>query len=440
MNTTEQGQVPDSALTFERPLWLEAATGSKCPEPAPVIDLSKTCRTNAFDQERNGATEDLHDILASIDPGTEVLEVTEDTPSDDEWETLGRYFPNLRALKVDTGFDECWVDGKFPLSWPLELLVISGACGEAITTPAILEGRIEHLVLLYTASLRFEGPTTAELMKDAEVLYTIPRSRPAPDKDGDGAARATQTEGEQQANQTEGIKVTSVAHEWGKWMNAHYGGKELVFSSACEADPPSRMRRLEILGNDALEMLTFLAIARWHLLVGLESLAIHSVGDYDLIEAPGDYAAAFLPVLLNLKHLRLSLGSATLSRLLEIGGERKPLHEYLPPNIETLHFRGPVSMAPQLDEFCAALADGQFLPCLKRISFVLDLPGPPPAHSDKKAEASLEQLREAKAACGKLLRVAAERGVAVAEFDNPWAESLPHFFALDDRWAGIGDV
>ncbi|GAB1315247.1 hypothetical protein MFIFM68171_05457 [Madurella fahalii] len=423
----------NSALRFEPPLWFAAASRSRSadpPRPSPVIDLTKTRGINSDQHDRDDAGHDLHDVLTNIDPGTEILQITGDTPTNEEWEALGRHFTNVRALEVDTGWDECWVDGKFPLAWPLKLLVIAGACGQAVATPAIIEGRIEHLVLMYTCSLRFEGPSTRDLMKKAEVLYAIPRSC-TPDKQGPTAETA-ETDADR-ADQK--IKVYSVDHEWRKWLDAKYDGKEIAFSSACEADPPSRMRKLEILGNDAVEMLTWMAIAKFHLLVGLESLAIHSIDSYDLTGTPGIFFVEFLPVL-NLKSLKLALGSVTLSRLLKAAGNPHGLHQLLPKSLETLHFRGPVSMASQLDQFSAAFADSAFLPSLKRISFVLDLPGP---GTDDNEGAPLEQLTTAKIACGKLLRAAAKRGVGIDEYDNPWAHLYPHFFKIDDRWAEVDD-
>ena len=81
----------------------------------------------------------------------------------------------------------------------------------------------------------------------------------------------------------------------------------------------------------------------------------------------------------------------------------------------------------------AALADPKFLPTLKRISFVLDLPA-----TDIK-EVSLEELMTAEAACQKLLSTAAKGGVSIDEFNDPWVGSHHVFSKVDSRWAEIGD-
>jgi hypothetical protein len=177
-----------------------------------------------------------------------------------------------------------------------------------------------------------------------------------------------------------------------------------------------------------------MAIARFHLLTGLESLTIHSSQRNDLHSTPADYFLGFLQVMEKLKELKSTLGSDIISKLVKATNDPNDLHLCLPPNLETLHFRGPVSMAPHLDQFIAALADPKFLPSLQRISFVLDLPA-----ADTKEVLSLEQLMTAKAACQRLLSAAAKRSVVVDEFHDPWAGSHHVFSEVDSRWAEIGD-
>ncbi|KAL2021849.1 hypothetical protein VTK56DRAFT_6623 [Thermocarpiscus australiensis] len=432
------------ALRFESPLWFHAASASEGADEfqsTPVIDLTKVKGINAHDQPRKDATHDLDTVLAQINPKTEILHIAGDTPSNDEWVQLGRHLTNLRALKVETGWDECWVDHNFPLTWPLKLLVIASACGERISTPAVLEGRIEHLVLLLTCGLRFEGPRTSELMKNAEPISTIPREKaPWAAKIENAMSQAT---GEQPAE----IKVYSVLHEWMKWLDNKYGGKKTQFWSGCEGVPPSRMKKLEIVGNDAITMLSYMALARFHLLTGLESLTIHSTFGNDMkVVPPANYFLVYLQVLLNLKELRLTLGSETVSRLFKraAAGTQAFLHECLPPNLETLYFRGPVTTASQLDHFTAALADNNFLPLLKHISIVLDLPDMESSETkgSKLKEAPLEELKTAKRTCRRLLNAAARRGVIVEDYHDPWCEvyQYPSFTKVDSRWAEIDDA
>lgn len=161
--------------------------------------------------------------------------------------------------------------------------------------------------------------------------------------------------------------------EVNKWMRGKYSNKGVTVSSDSTNDRPSNLKKLEILGNDALETLTRIALARFHLLRGLDGLTVYSVSRHDLSEFTADPLSRFLPELINLTHLRLTLSGSAMSRLTE-AASRKPFHEWLPPNLERLQFRGPASMAWQLEEFMAAIGNPEYLPKLKYISFVLDLP------------------------------------------------------------------
>ncbi|KAK4109606.1 hypothetical protein N656DRAFT_715576 [Canariomyces notabilis] len=406
---------------------------------------------DADDQQQRDdeATKTVRDILAEIDPTTEILHIDEDTPSAGEWEELGRHFTHLRALHVDTGFCEYWIDENFPLHWPLELLVIASACGETITSPAILEGRIEHLVLLLTCGLRFEGPTSREMMKSAESIFI------ARDDDKEDAGKEGDSE------DSGGLKIYSIPDEWRKWHHQKYGSQQIIdlFSGADDTSgPPSKMTKLEIIGNDAIETLTRMALAHFHLLTGLSSLTLCSIHDNDLAILPGDYFATFLPMLSRLKELRLTVDDNTLSALHQaISKTRRSgsgsgthdndtkshhfgfLHDCLPPNLEALHFRGPVTLAPKLGAFTAALSDPACLPSLRRMSFVLDLPCRVLGNGN--LTAPLKQLRAARRACRTLWDAAARRGVVVEDrWWDPWVEvyKLPHIPAVDGRWEECG--
>ncbi|KAH6840580.1 hypothetical protein B0I37DRAFT_384618 [Chaetomium sp. MPI-CAGE-AT-0009] len=377
--------------------------------------------------------------MAEIDREIEALHITGDVPTNEQWEALGQHFTKVRFLKVATGWDEGWIDAKFPLNWPLELLIIADAISERITTPAIMEGRINHLVLLFACGLRFEGPLVKDLMKDAKPFDIIPRNK-KPDAE-------TQAEGEMPEDVDaaapsakdlpDGIEVYSVPHAWGNWMGNKYEGKEISLSSDHGNGPPSAMKALDILGNDAFQMLTYMALAKFHLLTSLESLTLYSTSDNDLSVVPTMFPS-FLPGLELLKEFKITLGSALYATVLETTGGEAFLHTLIPPNIETLRLRGPISATAHLDELAAAFAEADFLPNLKRISIVLDLPD---ASSEHPREASLEQLRAAHEACKKVLDAATARGVAVEAFEEPWIENYPVLFReVDNRWSVLDSI
>ncbi|KAK4148800.1 hypothetical protein C8A00DRAFT_19429 [Chaetomidium leptoderma] len=400
------------------------------------------------------ATDNLQAIMAKMDPNTEILHISGDVPTNNQWEALGQYFTKIRFLKVATGWEEDWRDEKFPLHWPVELLVIADAVGERITTPAIMEGRVKHLVLFFTAGLRFEGPRTKELMKDAEMLDFIPHKKKQPQAEQPEGA-TTQAEGgppdgtSPPTKETppkpkpDGVKVFSVPHEWHKWVYDKYADKDITFPPSPDGAPPSthsEMKHLQILGNDALQMLSYLALAKFHLLSSLSTLTIHSQGASDLLHVPPNIPLMLLPSLANLKTFKLTLGSAMYAKLLAVTNDNNEpfLHVFFPPNIETLHFRGPVSMAAHLDAFADAFGyHDEFLPGLKRMSLVLDLPDKSSAFP---REPSLAQLREANGACRRVLDAAAARGVVVEEgFEEPWVEEHAGLFdGVDNRWAVLG--
>jgi hypothetical protein len=429
----------------------------------PVIDMTEIKGRGSAEQESDDAFDSLQVVLEKIDPRTEILHIVGDAPRNQEWEILAHHFTSVRFLKIATGWEENWNDGKFPLNWPLELLVIADSVGERITTPAIMEGRIPSLVLLFTAGLRFEGPVTEELMKNAEQLDFYPRkekedaetraetersdSTPSeadgtPSSISEPAAEAENPEPQAAKSEAEpdGIKVYSVPYEWSKWINNHYEGKAIVFSpEPGDASPPSSMRDLQILGNDALQMLSYVALAKFHLLSSLESLTVYSHDHNDLLHIPHNIPLLFLPLLDNLTTFKLTLGGAMYAKLAKLADNEPFLHVFLPPNVEVLRCRGPVSMAPHLEEFAAAFEYEEFLPRLKKISFVLDLPD---KSSDFQREPSLEQLRAAHKACRRVLDAAATKRGAVEEaFREPWVEEHAGlFFEVDNRWGVLDEM
>ncbi|KAH6641877.1 hypothetical protein F5144DRAFT_643633 [Chaetomium tenue] len=370
------------------------------------------------ERKREDAALTLQDAMAVIDRETDILHITGDVPSNGEWEALGQHFTKVRFLKVATGFNEDWIDAKFPLNWPLDLLIIADAAGDRITTPAIMEGRINHLVLLFAHGLRFEGPLTEDLMKDAKPMSMIPTGQLQFNYDSKWLKEKyllVSSEDEEKDDEDE---------------EKEEDADDALFSLERGDDPPSCMKYLDILGNDALEMLTYMALAKFHLLASLESLIIYS-SDTDLPLVPF-FFFSFLRKLIHLKHVKLTLESAIYAKISESIHPEPFLHLIHPPSIETLWLRGPVSAASEMDEFAADLADPSFLPNLKLLSLRLDLPD---ASSEHRHQASPEQLRAARVACKKVLDVAATRGIAVKPFEEPWAVIYPTLFIdVDPRW------
>jgi hypothetical protein len=287
-----------------------------------------------------------------------------------------------------------------------------------------MQGRIKHVVLLFTAGLRFEGPVTKDLMKDAEPFHVIPVKQTVP-----GAEQP----------QVEGIKLYSVPVEWHHWWHDKYSqdGTISLAPQAPQGSPPSAMKHLSILGNDALEVLTGIAATKFYLLASLDSLTLYSASKNDLLHIQPSVFLTLFPHLANLTTLKLTLGSSMYARLIGKVGNDRFLPALFPPNIQTLHFRGPESMVPDLDKFAAAFASEGFLPQLKRISLILDLADD---DSDGPFELSLEELTAAHAACRKVLDAAAKRGVVVDKFREPWIEAHQRlFWGVDDRWAVLDE-
>ncbi|KAL2193091.1 hypothetical protein P885DRAFT_72433 [Corynascus similis CBS 632.67] len=388
-------------------------------------------------------------VLAKIDRETEILHIKGDVPTNDQWEVLGQHFTGVRFLFVATGWDENWIDEKFPLNWPLELLMIADAISERISTPVILEGRVKHLVLYFTHGLRFEGPSFEELMKNAKPVDFLPAD-----------------EGEIESNQNhDGITIFSFPHEWAKWFQATYANKTVQFSPNLPPPenhtPPIHLRTLSVLGNDALQQLTYLAMAHFPLLAAVESLTVCSATGNDLDVVPGSLVLEYLPLLPRLRNLTVTFGAATYDELLKAttrnGKPSSHLRAAIPQGVEILRLRGPASVAAGggLDEFAAALKaeekndggsrgkreeDGSkkerklFLPRLKHLALLMDLPD----SDEPDDKAPLAQLHAAHAACQRVLDAATSRGVAIERFEEPWVEDSAILFRpVDERWETV---
>lgn len=332
--------------------------------------------------------ERLRLALEGLDRDTEVLELVDECPKDEEWGMLGQHFHSVKWLLIETGFNEHWFDRGFPLRWPLELLVISSACGELVTSPAILDGRVTHLVLYLTCNLRFEGPDSKELDSVKEF--------------------ANQTERELNGKNL-GMTFTYRPSRAAKWLMNNYEADFQWPNPVEEGQPESQLKTLEILENDAIDTFQRFALSHSHVVMGLEKLNLRSTQGNDFSLTPEGIFPQLFTAMGNLRELELSLGSA-----FHDDTTLPNLYKSLPPNLERLSFRGPPSLAgsEQFNEWIAAFSDPDFQPSLKRLSFVLDL----------SRVANAPDLAPAAAAVDKLLAGAAARGVAVEEFRDPWLE------------------
>lgn len=346
-------------------------------------------RTHATPTDPAADLERLRERLAA-DAETEVLELVGETPTEAAWGVLGSRVRGVRWLLVEAGFEEDWVDAGFPLGWPLELLVVSSAGGDLVGTPAVLEGRVPHLVLVRTCNLRFEGPGNEVLDRSEELGCEEEESFNKVREDGKS-----------------GIKCIFRPGRAAKWLCNKYLGEREWPTPAPEDCPPSRLKTLEILENDAIDTFQRLAMGHSHLAMGLERLYLRSTTENDFVLTPESIFPQLFPAMHNLKHLQLILDYP-----FDDGTILPTLHRSLPPNLEALEFRGPVSLAAdaRFDDWIAAFGDPEFLPALKRLSFALDL-GKEPSEGDA---ASASRVVE------KLLAGAAARGVVVDEFRDPW--------------------
>jgi len=346
--------------------------------------------------------------IALINPMTECLEIRGDTPTNEEWDVLGAHFHNVKKLYVSTGFHECWVDDRFPLNWPLEFLMISDATGELVQTPAILEGLVPHVVLYLTCNLMFEGPSSDQLSKtDEDAMTTFPG------KDG-----ATDP----------GVEIVNRPELVIKWMDDDHSEKtiSLFDTVVMEAEKPSRLKKLEILGNDAVDAVQRLLLAKDHLIFGLEHLNLRSAGYNDFYSGTHILIAA-LAHMPNLKQLELTLEGIEPNEPIV-----KDLLTCLPPNLEHLWFRGPVGLAkdPVFREWIEVFRVGTLPTSLKSVCVALDM-------LTRRTLAPVEELRTAKVACEELLGAARARGISVEEPFDHWANIIRIFPQIDGRWASL---
>lgn len=319
----------------------------------------------------------LRSQLASIPPASTSLTINEDTPSDTEWDILRGHFTSVNDLELDAGFNED-LNNNIPLDWPLERLSIGSSCGKRISTPWIIEGKIKHLRLHYTCGLRFEGPTSGELMRAHRER--IKRGEAKEDKVGHITI----------------IDMPSIAYQW---MYDKYGKdgnegqaqqKEETSDGANNSTGPAteearvqdkaigqphaqiqtKLETLEIIENDAHDTLLRMALGCGNVLDKIKTLYFRATNGCDLHYPSSNVLDQFLPGLSELRSLTLVLANEY-----EDPKILTELYRHLPLNVETLHFRGPANLAKSDDwpAWVKAFGNPDFHPKLKRLSFVLDL-------------------------------------------------------------------
>ncbi|KAM7196203.1 hypothetical protein V8F33_006315 [Rhypophila sp. PSN 637] len=160
----------------------------------------------------------------------------------------------------------------------------------------------------------------------------------------------------------------------------------LPFYETTGSASESKLRKLEILENDAIETFVRFTVAHPETIMTVQELTIRSLGG--CVDMPGGILGAVLPHLGSLRHLDLGWCYDVYFPVLEseLWSGRRPkqrsppwLVQGLPPNLETLYFRGPMEIAHGnegrwLAEWTEAFGNSDYLPRLKRVGFWLDQP------------------------------------------------------------------
>ncbi|KAF7585247.1 hypothetical protein BBP40_011598 [Aspergillus hancockii] len=368
--------------------------------------------------------EDLIAQLKSIPSGITALGIEEETPSNKEWAILGSHFPNIQSLELDTGYQEMLNDEELPLHWPLERYKLSSACGELIQSPHIRQGRVNHLILLLTSGLRFEGPTTKELV--SEHKKAIAR----------GEAEAQYITVGKGTSEEKKIELTWIPDLVHKWLHNKYDGKEASLEEDNHPPPTINLRTLEILENDAIDTFCRMTVALPHLIENLTTLNLRSTHCLDFHFTHEGLIQQILPQLDALETLQFSVGE-----VFEDQSRLNSLYTWLPPNLSTLRFRGPASLirSKEWENWIKAFESKDFLPHLKRLSFVLDLYYEPnedtwSSRKRKEKKAPEQVLDEARAACEPLYEAARQRGIVIERLYDHWSDECQILRQVDERW------
>lgn len=385
--------------------------------------------------ESSDHQEQLLRQLKDIPQDTHCLRITEDTPSHIEWSLLSKHFRNIQDLELHTGFNEELTDDGIPAHWPLKRLFISDACAEVFCSPFVLEGKVESLVLLGTSGLRFEGPTSKELYRTHQEAISRGEKNPR---------YITVEGGTPEERKIEIIWLPDLVMDE---MNKRYAGAratQLRISPGNQNLPSlpkevqSNIAKLEIIENDAIDTFNRMTMALPHVVGKLATLNIRSTHALDFHSTTEKLFISTLPQLLELQTLVLSVGE-----IFEDEDILPNLYASIPSSITTLRFRGPASLVKsnQWDAWMESFASPQFLPKLKRLSFVLDLHYEVPGATSlqkKPARAPNDWLDNAQNACDQLYQAVTKRGVAVEHFQDKWCDRWSSLKQVDDRWTRHG--
>ncbi|KAH8434098.1 uncharacterized protein LDX57_011736 [Aspergillus melleus] len=363
--------------------------------------------------------------LEKIPRDTQFLEITEDTPSNVEWELLRNHLNQIKDLEMCSGFNEELNDAELPEHWPLERLCVSSACGEVFRSSFVLEGRVKHLALLLTSGLQFEGPTSNELCQANSEAIARGEKEP------------------RYASEKKRLQMISIPELVVENIKERWVGIEPTLPPTTRNDNlpllpkevPSKMTKLEIIENDSIDTFNRMTVALPHIVERLSTLNIRSTDGLDFHFTKEGLFTCILPQLSTLKTLVLSVGEVFESETL-----LSSLYTILPPNLSTLRFRGPTSLVKtsEWDNWMKSFASSDFLPNLKRLSFVLDLHyGDPENNSYRRKKlntAPEDALRDAQDECEKLYRAVEQRGVVVEPFHDEWATRGSFLKQVDERW------
>ncbi|KAL4959512.1 uncharacterized protein BDV14DRAFT_9526 [Aspergillus stella-maris] len=310
--------------------------------------------------------------LKDIPKNASNLSITEDTPSDTEWDILAAHFTAVRELEMFTGWNEDLNDKRTPTHWPIEKMQLADACGEVIKSPHILQGRIKHLILNHTCGLGFEGAAAAH---------------PAPESENQPIGKQT-----------------------------------------------SQLRTLEIIENDALDTFLRMYASLSHVVDGITSLTLRSTEIPDDLDCASDEIfLQSLSKLTGLQTLNLFIGEifkepTTLPSLCKNLPPNLTTLQFRGP----LSF----GRSNEFEEWVGAFSSDSFLPKLERLAIVLDyhyskadnawflnLDTPPEA-----------ELAEARAACERLYEAARQRGITVQPLHDRWVNGHMRLRDVDSRW------
>jgi hypothetical protein len=372
--------------------------------------------------DAEGHEEKLVAQLKNIPKDAQALFIDEDTPSDVEWSILGRHFTSVTDLEMESGWNE-ELNDKIPLYWPLERLHISSACSAVVKSPFILEGRVKHLILLLTSGLRFEGPTNDEL------------SRKQNEDIARGDAEAECITANKGTPEERKIEVTYIPELVSRWFSEKYRLQSQASYPEDSLPTEIKLQKLEILENDAIDTFNRMFLALPHIVEQITTLNLRSTLGLDFHYTSEALFTQVLPQLTGIRTLVLSVADVS---SLEI--DSRPFYTAFPPDLTTLRFRGPISLykAEQWDQWMGAFESPEFLPQLKKLSFVLDLNTKAKEDNPDKAQIEteeVEELRKAKRACDGIHAAARARGVSVEPFHDEWAGiSLKQ---VDDRWEAL---